>query len=123
MEGGLEAAVVVLQAAHGAVALQDFGRAVVLHAPVAAEHALLRAAVRTVPLTLGNLSKFCLAFVVVERNQERGVVGEGQITSQLHRKKPKTNRGVCVCATLHLIRNRIICLSVLCRKHAPLGCF
>lgn len=55
MEGGVEAAVVVLQAAHGAVALQDFGRAVVLHAPVAAEHALLRTAVRTVPLTLGHL--------------------------------------------------------------------
>lgn len=55
-KGGVEAAEVVLQAAHGAVALQDLGRAVVLHARVAAKHAFLRTAVRAVPLTLGHLS-------------------------------------------------------------------
>lgn len=55
VERGIEAAVVVLQAALGAVALQDLALLVVLHARVAAEHALLRPAVGAVPLTLGHL--------------------------------------------------------------------
>lgn len=45
----------VLQAALGPIALQDLALFVVLHARVAAEHALLCAAVGAVPLTLGHL--------------------------------------------------------------------
>lgn len=47
----------VLQAAFRAVALQDLALLVVLHANVAAEHALLRPAVGAVPLSLGHLRR------------------------------------------------------------------
>lgn len=57
VERRVEAAVVILQPAHGPIALQNLGRPVVLHAPVAAEHALLRPAVRTIPLALGHLHR------------------------------------------------------------------